>query len=326
MNKIKNIIYTLLLISIMTITINVLAQPESTTSDFSLENVTGTTDPESYRVKNTASLTINNVSSSDTFYAYKIIDVFYNTSTNVVTYEFTLDFKTFLAQSDIYKSLTISDYYNLTSGDIMSGSTQTSSTLDKLVSKYSLYKMHHGIDTHYMTTSGTTASASLNSGVYLVLPNSTQRIYAVMVGNLTPNASNGSWVINDFTINAKVSDASAVKYIGKEGQTVGSYSYGDEVPSILVATLPQFPTNANGVVVLLEDVVDPIFDLPTYNKFTVKDGNTTLTTKSDGTVVDSSGNVVATIAIPNEYWSEQLGGRVVTITVNHKYPKFISNR
>ena len=86
------------------ITINVLAQPESTTSDFSLENVTGTTDPESYRVKNTASLTINNVSSSDTFYAYKIIDVFYNTSTNVVTYEFTLDFKTFLAQSDIYKS------------------------------------------------------------------------------------------------------------------------------------------------------------------------------------------------------------------------------
>ena len=321
MNKIKNIIYTLLLISIMTITINVLAQPESTTSDFSLENVTGTTDPESYRVKNTASLTINNVSSSDTFYAYKIIDVFYNTSTNVVTYEFTLDFKTFLAQSDIYKSLTISDYYNLTSGDIMSGSTQTSSTLDKLVSKYSLYKMHHGIDTNYMTTSGTTASASLNSGVYLVLPNSTQRIYAVMVGNLTPTASNGSWVINDFTINAKVSDASAVKYIGKEGQTVGSYSYGDEVPSILVATLPQFPTNANGVVVLLGDVVDPIFDLPTYNKFTVKDGNTTLTTKSDGTVVDSSGNVVATITIPNEYWSEQLGGRVVTITVNHKYLK-----
>ena len=221
----------------------------------------------------------------------------------------------------MYKSLTLTDYYNLTSGDITSGSTQTSSTLDKLVSKYASYIAKHGSPAGYFSISGTTAAASLESGVYLVLPTSTQRIYAVMVGNLTPTVSNGSWVINDFTINAKVSDASVVKYIGKEGQTVGSYSYGDEVPSILVATLPQFPTNANGVVVLLGDVVDPIFDLPTYNKFTVKDGDTTLTTKSDGTVVDSSGNVVATISIPNEFWSEQMGGRVVTLTINHKYLK-----
>lgn len=313
MNKIKNIIYTLALAFILATTLDVHALTLGVTK--------GTTDPDSYIVTDKATLTINKVSSSDSFIAYKIIDVFYNTKTNVVTYELTSDFKTFLAQSDVYKSLTLTDYYNLTSGDITSGSTQTSSTLDKLVSKYASYPQNNGSEVYSMTTSGTTASASLESGVYLVLPTSTQRIYAVMVGNLTPTVSNGSWVINDFTINAKVSDASVVKYIGKEGQTVGSYSYGDEVPSILVATLPQFPTNANGVVVLLGDVVDPIFDLPTYNKFTVKDGDTTLTTKSDGTVVDSSGNVVATISIPNEFWSEQMGGRVVTLTINHKYLK-----
>ena len=315
MNRVKNIIYTLVLAFIITATLDVHA------ATFMLGTTKGTTDPDSYIVTDKATLTINKVSSSDSFIAYKIIDVFYNTKTNVVTYEFTSDFKTFLAQSDVYKSLTLTDYYNLTSGDITSGSTQTSSTLDKLVSKYASYPQNNGSEVYSMTTSGTTASASLESGVYLVLPTSTQRIYAVMVGNLTPTVSNGSWVINDFTINAKVSDASVVKYIGKEGQTVGSYSYGDEVPSILVATLPQFPTNANGVVVLLGDVVDPIFDLPTYNKFTVKDGDTTLTTKSDGTVVDSSGNVVATISIPNEFWSEQMGGRVVTLTINHKYLK-----
>ncbi len=312
MNKIKNIIYTLVLAFIIATTLDVNALTQGT--------IKGTTDPDSYIVTDKATLTINKVSSSDTFYAYKIIDVFYNKTTNVVTYEFTSDFKTFLTQSDIYNSLTITDYYNLTSGDITSGSTQTSSTLDKLVSKYASYNANHGT-TNSLDVSGTTASANLDAGVYLVLPNSTQRIYAVMVGNLTPTVSNGSWVINDFTINAKVSDPSVVKYIGKVGQTVGSYSYGDEVPSILVATLPQFPTNANGVVVLLGDVVDPIFDLPTYNKFTVKDGDTTLTTKSDGTVVDSSGNVVATISIPNEFWSEQMGGRVVTLTINHKYLK-----
>lgn len=140
-----------------------------------------------------------------------------------------------------------------------------------------------------------------------------------MVGNLTPKATNSTWQISDFTINAKASDPSVVKYINKVGQTVGSYSYGDEVPCILDVTLPQFPTNANGIVILLGDVVDPIFDLPTFNKFTVKMGDTTLTTKSDGTVVDSSGNVVATIEIPNTYWTGQLEAKVVTLNINYKY-------
>ena len=310
MNKIKNIIYTLVLAFIIATTLDVNA--------LTLGETKGTTDPDSYIVTDKATLTINKVSSSDSFFAYKIIDVFYNTTTNVVTYEFTAEFKQFLTQSDIYNSLTITDYYNLTSGDITSGSTQTSSTLDKLVSKYASYNANHD-SRNSLDVLGTTAFANLDAGVYLVLPNSTQRIYAVMVGNLTPKATNSTWQISDFTINAKVSDPSVVKYIGKVGQTVGSYSYGDEVPCILDVTLPQFPTNANGIVILLGDVVDPIFDLPTFNKFTVKMGDTTLTTKSDGTVVDSSGNVVATIEIPNTYWTGQLEAKVVTLNINYKY-------
>ena len=310
MNKVKNIIYALALAFIIATTLDVNA--------LTLGETKGTTDPDSYIVTDKATLTINKVSSSDSFFAYKIIDVFYNTTTNVITYEFTAEFKQFLTQSDIYNSLTITDYYNLTSGDITSGSTQTSSTLDKLVSKYASYNANHD-PRNSLDVSGTTASANLDAGVYLVLPNSTQRIYAVMVGNLTPKATNSTWQISDFTINAKVSDPSVVKYINKVGQTVGSYSYGDEVPCILDVTLPQFPTNANGIVILLGDVVDPIFDLPTFNKFTVKMGDTTLTTKSDGTVVDSSGNVVATIEIPNTYWTRQLEAKVVTLNINYKY-------
>ena len=313
----KKIVY--LLITIVTFFFVANLNVEAATP-FMLGTTKGTTDPDSYIVEETTFLTINNVASSDYFAAYKIIDVFYNQTTNVVTYEFTADFKRFLTQSDVYKSLTISDYYNLTSGDITSGSTKTSSTLDKLVSKYTNYIINKKVNpSNYMTTSETTAFASLTSGVYLVLPYSTQRIYAVMVGNLTPKANNGTWQIDNFIINAKVSDPSVVKYIGKVGQTVGSYSYGDEVPCILDVTLPQFPTNANGVVILLGDVVEPIFDLPTFEKFTVKMGDTTLTTKSDGTVVDSSGNVVATIEIPNTYWTGQLNAKVVTLNINYKY-------
>ncbi len=278
--------------------------------------IKGTTDPDSYIVTDKATLTINKVSSSDTFNAYKIIDVFYNKTTNVVTYEFTSDFKTFLAKSELYKTLTVSDYYNLTSGDITSGSTQTTSTLDKLVSSYATYMYSYSVNGTSMSISGTTASASLDAGVYLVLPTSTQRVYSVMVGNLTPKAENGTWIISNFTINAKVSDASVVKYVGKVGQTVGSYGIGDYVPFILIANLPQLPTNASDKNIYLGEIIKDMFEEPDFSKFIIKDGETTLTTKSDGTVVNSAGTYVAKIFI-NEYISEIAGGKAIQITLEY---------
>lgn len=86
MNRVKNIIYTLVLAFILTATLDVHA------ATFMLGITKGTTDPDSYIVTDKATLTINKVSSSDSFIAYKIIDVFYNTKTNVVTYEFTTGF------------------------------------------------------------------------------------------------------------------------------------------------------------------------------------------------------------------------------------------
>ena len=319
----KKIVYLLIILFIFIFTPikNVNAFPETSVFTINVDSsVQSTTDEDSYLITNNGYLTINNVSSKDKFLAYKILDAFYNEKTNVISYEFTSDFKKFLSQSNIYKTLTIADYYNLTSGDIISGSTQTNSTLDKLASKYANYLMDFDCTHTYMVTSEAKAIKSLQAGTYLILPESTESVYAVMVGNIVPKpANNNSWNMEDFTINAKVSDPSVVKYIGKVGQTVGSYSYGDEVPCILDVTLPQFPTNANGVVILLGDVVEPIFDLPTYEKFTVKMGDTTLTTKSDGTVVDSSGNIVATIEIPNTYWTGQLNAKVVTLNINYKY-------
>ena len=289
-------------------------------SALTLGTTKGTTDPDSYIVMDKGLLTINNVSDADDLRAIKILDVYYNETSNVVTYEFAYHFKNFLSQSDIYKNLTISDYYNLTSGDIISGSTQTTSTLDKLVSKYAAYIYKHsffGTDT--MSISKKTATAELMSGVYLVIPYSAERVYAVMVGNLTPIPTDGTWQIADATINAKASDPTVIKYLGKIGEISGSYSIGDEVPCIMVATVPLFPTNASNIYYLLGDVVDPIFDFPTFEKFTVKDGNKVLTTQSDGTVTDENGNIVATILIPDTDWSTKLGRNVVTIRIATEY-------
>ena len=276
----------------------------------------GTTDPDSYIVMDKGLLTINNVSDNDSLKAVKILDVYYNETSNVVTYEFTDHFKKFLSQSDIYKTLTISDYYNLTSGDITSGSTQTTSTLDKLVSKYVTYTDRNWENFINMSISKKLATAELESGVYLVIPYSTERVYAVMVGNLTPIPTDGTWQITDATINAKASDPAVIKYLGKIGEVSGSYSIGDEVLCIMVATVPLFPTNASNIYYILGDVVDPIFDLPTFEKFIVKDGDKVLTTQSDGTVTDENGNIIATILIPDSTWSNRYGSNVVTIQID----------
>ena len=99
----------------------------------------GTVDTNSNIVADDAALMVTNAPASDTLAAYKILDTFYNASTNVITYEFTSNFKAFLASSSTYKNLTVDEYYNLTSGDITSGSTRTSSTLDRLASAYASY-------------------------------------------------------------------------------------------------------------------------------------------------------------------------------------------
>lgn len=114
-------------------------QPDVWADEVSTSSVAGTIDKDSYYVTNTGTIKVTKAKTGDTFAAYKILDAFYNHISNVLTYEFTSDFKNFLSMMADYKNLTLEDYYNLTSGDITSGSTQTNSTLDKLMSLYASY-------------------------------------------------------------------------------------------------------------------------------------------------------------------------------------------
>lgn len=125
-----------LLVAILTFCLAFDVNAVAITTDSSTK---GKNDTNSYLVTNDAAIMITNAPASDTLVAYKILDPFYNSSTNVITYEFTTSFKAFLASNTTYKNLTVDDYYKLTSGDITSGSTRTSSTLDKLASAYAGY-------------------------------------------------------------------------------------------------------------------------------------------------------------------------------------------
>ena len=272
----------------------------------------GTVDTNSYIVTNDAALMVTNAPVSDTLAAYKILDTFYNASTNVITYEFTSNFKAFLASSSTYKNLTVDEYYNLTSGDITSGSTRTSSTLDRLASAYASYVKTNsviGADLTYDAGEGATGTV-LPAGAYLVLPKVTNSVYAVMVGNIIPTANGNDWTINDATIVAKVANASVVKSVGSIEHVTGTYDIGEEFSYFLVGGVPQYPTNATNKVYTMKDIIGAGLDFSAISNFVVKDGETSLLVKSDGTVVNASGNTVATITI---------SGKNLTIAFNVDY-------
>ena len=273
---------------------------------------TGSADPNSKIITDTATLSITGVVSEDQFRVYKILDAFYNDSTNVITYEFTDDFQSFLNDSSNpdYQKLKVDDLYAYSSGSITTGSTLSNSDIDKLASAYAGYIKSHSVGGTQMNVSGTTASATLQAGSYLVLPTATSRVYAVMVGNLDFTASNNTWAINNEEIVAKVSDADISKSVGEEGYDSGSYSIGDDVPFIITGSIPQYPTNATNKVYTITDTLSAGLDFTGISSVVIKDGDTALTTSSDGKVTNAGGQEVAVISIT---------GRVMTITFDVNY-------
>lgn len=281
-------------------------------SAISVGSETGTTDTESKIITDTATLSITGVVSGDQFMAYKILDAFYNETTNVITYEFTDDFQNFLKQSSdsTYQKLKVDDLYSYSSGNISTGSTLSNSDIDRLASAYAGYIKSHSINGTTMNVSDTTASATLQAGSYLVLPTATTRIYAVMVGNLDFSASGNDWVINNEEIVAKVSDADVSLSVGEEGYDSGSYSIGDDIPFIINSSVPQYPTNATNKIYTITNTLSDGLDFTGVSSVVIKDGDVTLTTAGDGKVTNASGEEVAVISIEN---------RVMTITFNANY-------
>lgn len=180
-------------------------------------------------VVDTANLIVYNVSNGDTLSAYKVLDTFYNSVTNEITYGFTSDFQGFLDQStnDTYKNLTIDDYFLLTSDEARDNCTNcvsviTTSTLNKLVSNYATYIRKNNITGIDMITdtSSSTATATVVAGSYLILPKTIETqesnsdydlleklryLYGVMVGNVVFTVGSSGWELKDVGIYAKSS-------------------------------------------------------------------------------------------------------------------------
>ena len=177
---------------------------------------------------------VYSVANSDTFKAYKIIDTYYNATTNEISYGFTTAFQSFLndssyANDNTVHGLTVNGYLALTSdeygynGNAASGDIETTSTLNILVSKYATYIRKNNVSGSPMTNSldeSDCVIATLDNvipGSYVILPSSltTRNVadegyywfrsytYGVMVANVFFSNDNGDWALTDATIYSK---------------------------------------------------------------------------------------------------------------------------
>lgn len=278
-------------------------------------------------VRNSAKLNILEVNSNDTFTAYKILDVMYDRSSNTISYEFTADFKSFLTSSTAYNNLSISDYMKLTSGDITSGSTITSSTLDKVVSLYASYIKTKSVTGTDMTTTGNTATATLMAGTYLVLPKTTSKVYAVMVGNLQmePTGVDNHWTLNDTNIVAKVSDVS-IRRLVNGNDTITSVESFNNHNYTTIATLPKYPSNATNKTYVITDSTSNSNLSFDFSELTIYDGEIQLTKSSNGTYINSNGQVVVTVNTTNKQMTATVNvDNVLSNTLKFNYSGIIES-
>lgn len=306
--KLKRISIIGIILSIFLSMFNVSVQAAS----FALGTTHGTTDTNSLIVTENKTITVSNVPNGDILSAYKIMDVFYNETSNALYYEFTSDFKAYLASTSEYRNLTPADYSKLTSGSVTSGSIETTSTLDPLASGYAGYVREHNINGTDLTTSSTNRYANLPIGSYLIIPKSTSKIYAVMVGNLSLSEENGAWIANNQTIVAKVGEPGVVtKTIAGNKETDSTY-IGREFTYSIVGTVPKYPTSATNKKYMITDVMSSGLTFSGITNMTFQDGTTRLNVNANGNVLDSANNVVASVVVNNN---------TITIDFNLDYVK-----
>lgn len=301
--KIKLGVYAILMIAVFTL----IRIGSVNAASFALGTTHGTVDTNSLIVTETQNLTVSNVPVGDTLAAYKILDVFYNQTSNAINYEFTASFKNFLASSNEYRNLTVEDYAKLTSGSITSGAISSTSTLDRLASLYATYIKTNNLNGITLTTNGNNRTASLPLGSYLVVPTSTSKIYAVMVGNLSLSEENGEWISNSQTIVGKVSEPGIITKTIAGNKETDSAFIGTEFTYNITGSIPRYPTNATNKKYMITDTMSNGLTFSGLTSVNITDGTTRLTVNTNGTVTDSTNQVVANIVV---------NGQVITIDFN----------
>ncbi len=195
--------------------------------------------------------------------AYKVLDVFYNSSSQNVKYQFTSNFQNFLNQSSEYNNLTIEQYVALnkgdaslnTSGHVIDGFL-TSNDYARLMSKYAQYVRTNNISgstltgSVYSNSQAIFSATNLSVGTYMALADSNSDYsYGVMVGNIIAEPiSERQMKIKDAYIQAKTvnSNMNTTLYWNQSSGTSITVDSDSDITvkvNIVVPTIPADATN-----------------------------------------------------------------------------------
>lgn len=206
------------------------------------------------------------------FAAYKIIDVYYNKSTDSLKYKFTANFQNFLNSSSTYNSVTIDSFFNMflgssvyfsdkynniTSDNVIAGGYYESHEFGRIMSAYATY-----IRTNLLNRSGVELGSSgkltsaplspyrhtsLAVGTYLILPTSADFVYSVMVDSIQLKKKNNEWVIDTGNVVSKKSEASIHNTLtqGSESSSDISVKCGDFIQGKVAVSLPLYPADSS---------------------------------------------------------------------------------
>lgn len=201
------------------------------------------------------------------FTAYKIVDVFYNSSQDAIKYAFTSHFQRFLDNYSEVRGVTIdsfmamnkggatnsSNYYNVTSDNVITGGHLTSNEFANLMSLYATYIRRNSYSGNNFTSGSSLSgspyfpykSVSLEAGTYLILPRSADYVYAVMVDSIVPKKSGSTWHIDNGNVVAKKSEASIYHTFiqGSENSNAISVNCGKSLQGKLNVAIPTYPAN-----------------------------------------------------------------------------------
>lgn len=295
----KNKISKGLLLMIILMTILVLPSGVKAES-FTVSSESGTKDPFAKRITNKADLTINGVMDNDVLKAFSISNIFYNTKTNTVSYEASSDFKRYLDTNEEFKGITDEELNKLIVGDFDSLSQDTKDLLPSIVSGYISYIKVNNIVGTELKKDGNNRSSSLEVGVYLIIPTTTNSVYSIMIAPLDVGVDDVTkeWKINSVTIDAKSSNPAVVskKIVGITDDKA-SFFIDNNYSYEITTTVPQYPIDATNKKYLITDVVSEGITIDDIVNFEVVDGITKLTINNDGNILDQNNNIVGLIKI-----------------------------
>lgn len=287
---------------------------------------------------------------------YKIVDVYYNSTLDSLKYQFTTEFKTFLASNDKYKTLTVDDYFKLEKGSavqsegrteryweatdvVVSGGHLSSNDFAKLMSSYATYIRTHSdisgiaLTTTFAASATAFSSAELEVGSYLALPESTKYVYAVMVDSIQLEKKDNQWSIKDAKVDAKMSDSN-ISLTYKYGTSIGndiSVDLDKTIETTVAAVVPTYPADSTTTGEMLIKLPDAIAGFSIT--FTTANGEKTVTVNKGEEITDNSDVVIGRTTTKHEgefevptgdiYLNPKLlvGGSTVTIT----YSKSLSS-